>query len=459
MEDGRLLEDEELDDALEREFQRAQSPPVPKDPTSPSLLHNSSHPSSLTFSFPGWGVQIFRDSKRRKAFIIRQALQEDAQNQQEEAEFRTLALGFADDPGNGYSVYQVPSEIMVKILKRLSIRDLCSAMRTCHWWQHLGCQDDVWQQFHGINETPIPLPRWGLVKHDALSLQVQSGVQNREVSGRGYFCIGFSHLRNALRTWWVTEKPSEPYGSKSIGGLLHKISVRDWTMLYEFLGVIFSERADCLAALLMQEVKKQADKHVAPICPFGCDHQSRTEEDEAVFTRNDDLVVFSSIYASEGQQSCVEGLIGKSLWGIVYLFWKRYKQWLMLIFEHCPRLNFQVTVEKARATAWTTTPSLYEKGVICFRSQILLRYGLRRILQSGYTLLTCSDANGLTSEYEVDLLQSIQHLLQEVDVSDDSLSTQPFTQTKLRRCFPVRRLSDSQARHNQDKNKKFLSSS
>ncbi|KAI5056453.1 hypothetical protein GOP47_0028741 [Adiantum capillus-veneris] len=231
-------------------------------------------------------------------------------------------------------------------------------------------------------------------------------------------------------------------------------------MLYEFLEVMFSERADCLATLLLKEVKEQAEKRVQSICPFGCDHQSRTEQDK--MPSYDNLVGFSekltsSSHAIEEIQYSVESFIGKSLWDTVYSFWKCYTQWLMLIFEHCPVLNVQVMVEKARATGWTTTPSLYEKGVICFRSQILLRYGLRRVLQSGYTLLTCSDANGLTSESEVDLLQSIQHLLQEVDVRDDTLSRQPFTQTKMRRCFPVRRLKDSQTRHSQDKNKKLCS--
>ncbi|MCO5605951.1 hypothetical protein L7F22_060137 [Adiantum nelumboides] len=364
MEHGRSSE-EDLDDALEKEFQRAQFPRAHEDLLRYSLPHDPPQPSSLTFSFPGWGVQIFRDSKRRKPSIIRHTLQ-DVQTQQEEAEFLPLSLGFADDPGNGHSVYQMPVEIMVNILKRLCIKDLCSAMRTCHWWQHLGSQDDVWQRFHNNNDSPLSLPRWGSVKHDALSFQVQT----REVLGRDYFCKGFSHLRNALRAWWDTEEPSEPYGSKAIAGLLHKMSVHDWTMVYEYLEVIFSERADCLAALLLKEVKEKASKGLQSICPFGCDHQQSTEEKEMPSTKN--LVVFpqkppSSFYASEELQCSVQSLIGKNLWDTVYSFWKRYKQWLMLVFEHCPRLNHQVMVEKARATAWTTTPSLYEKGVICFR--------------------------------------------------------------------------------------------
>lgn len=190
--------------------------------------------------------------------------------------------------------------------------------------------------------------RWAIVKHDTLSVQ----VQNRDVSNCGYFCKGFAHLSSALRSWWDTEIPKEPYSSKAIGSLLHKMSMRNWTTVYEFLGVVFSERADFLAALLLNEVKKQAKKHVQSICPFGCDHQSRRNDDEQL-PSTPDLVDLSkelpsSFFLYDKDRVSLESLIGRILWGTVYLFWKRYKQWLMLIFEHCPRLNFQVMVEKTR---------------------------------------------------------------------------------------------------------------
>lgn len=260
-----------------------------------------------------------------------------------------------------------------------------------------------------------------------------------------------------MRAWWDTGRPDDPYSSRSIGGLIHKMTMHDWTVLYEFLGVAFAERADCLAVLLLREVEKQADKNVQPLCPFRCNHQSCTNEEELV-SSSSDLIDFSnnvppSFLTSEEDQASVESLVGRSLWGIVCLLWKRYKHWLMLVFEHCPGLNHEVMVEKARTTAWTTTPTLYEKGVICFRSQVLLKYGLRRVLQSGFSWLSLNDAGGLTSEIEVELLQSIHHLLQEVDVRDDSLSPKAFTQTKMWRCFPVKR-SSVVARHFLDEKQK-----
>lgn len=458
--EGEGEEEEDLDDALEKEFQRNQFPSTQQGSPRLSLplLPRTGQPSSLTFAFPGWGVNIFRDGKRRRPSIIRHICEEEIQCQEEEEKHtRTLDLGFADDPGNGHCIYQMPHEIVVNVLKRLPLRDVCSAMRTCHWWQHIGSEDEVWERFQVRNETAVPLPRWAVVKHDTLSIQ----VQNRDVYNHGYFCKGFPHLRSALQAWWETETLKELYSSKSIGGLLHKVSMHNWITVYEFLGVVFSERADHLAALLLSEVKKQAKKHVRAICPFDCDHQSRGDEEQ--LSSNPDVVDLSKELSSSSilcdkHQVSLEIWMGRILWGCVYSFWKRYKQWLMLISEHCPRLNFQVMVEKARTTAWTTTPSLYEKGVICFRSQVLLKYGLRRLLQSGYIWLASSDANGLTSETEVNLLQSVNHLLQELDVRDDTVSAQAFTQTKMRRCFPIGRLSDNQCRQSLSRRNRKLCS-
>ncbi|KAH7278943.1 hypothetical protein KP509_38G065400 [Ceratopteris richardii] len=364
---GPVLDDEELDNTLEKEFQRSQSPRTVGD-TSSALLSNRSpcRSYSLTFSFPGWGVEIFRDRKRRRPSFIRDTVQEELTSKQENADAKTLGRGFADNPGNGCSIYQMPDELMINIFRRLSIKELSSCMCTCHWWQHLGSQDDIWKRFDMSNKTLTAFPRWGLVKYDALMKRLQS----RHVLACGYFGQGFSHLRDALHVWWDTEKPSEPYGSKAIGSLLYKMAVSDWTMLYECLEVILSERVDCIAALLLKKVKEKAGKHSQPICPFGCDHQSRIKEDELLL--DDNVPVFSDMlssgaYGSDEVKSSVEALIGKSLWGTVCMYWKHYKQWLMLIFEHCGKLNMQVMVEKARSTAWTTTPNLYEKGVICFR--------------------------------------------------------------------------------------------
>jgi hypothetical protein len=71
-----------------------------------------------------------------------------------------------------------------------------------------------------------------------------------------------------------------------------------------------------------------------------------------------------------------------------------------------------------------------------FRSQVVLKYGLRSILQSVFHGLIDASANESASDTEIDLLRSLFHLLQELDVPDDlTLPQRSFTRQKLRRCF------------------------
>ena len=237
--------------------------------------------------------------------------------------------------------------------------------------------------------------RWEIVKSNALSDRVQSMA----ACSHGHLAKGFSHLRHALRAWWETGTPEEPYCSKAIQGLIWKMTMHGWTVLYEFFTVSFAERADCLAAYLLGKVEEEAIKSGQPICPFKCNHHHQSNVDELqVISRRDDLMDFSHKVpsCSEEYQSSIEASVGQRLWSIICMLWKRYKQWLMLVFEHCPGLNQEVMVEKARyafdktqatfifehlswfhyhlailhdrTPAWNiSTPTLYEKGVICFR--------------------------------------------------------------------------------------------
>lgn len=443
-----LLSDDELDDALEAHLASC-SPPLPTPPQ--HSFTPSASPSSLTFAFPGWGVEIYRDRKHRKPSIIRHQLDTSAQQEQHfstnsHQEARHVSWGDADKPGDTNSVYKMPNEIVLNVMKRLGIKDLCSAMQTCHWWQHLGSRDEVWEQFDAASngkQPSVSLPRWGIVKINALSAQ----VQNRVASKYAYFWKGFDHLRSALHAWWDTGRPDDQYNSKSIGGLMHKLTVHDWTLLYEFFGVVFIERADSLAVTLMRDIEEEAEKNSQALCPFGCNHDTCSHEIESKTSNRDFVNTLNKtgldlkVWTDEASQ---EGFVGRRIWKAVDVLWKRYKHWLMLVFEHCPELNRAVMAEKSRTTARSTTPTVYEKGVISFRSQILVKYGLRRVLQSGFSFLSAHDANGLASELEVELLRSIYHLLQELDVRDDTLSPKSFTQAKLWHCFPIKR---SHAKH------------
>jgi len=89
-----------------------------------------------------------------------------------------------------------------------------------------------------------------------------------------------------------------------------------------------------------------------------------------------------------------------------------------------------------RPAAWSSTPTVYDKGVICFRNQILLRFKIRNALQCGLSWLIGQDALDFASESDVHLLRAVLHILQEVDVADDfTLSSKTHTRAKLKRCF------------------------
>lgn len=180
----------------------------------------------------------------------------------------------------------------------------------------------------------------------------------------GHLGKGFTHLRHALRAWWETGTPEKPYCSKVIQGLIRKMTMHDWTVLYEFFTVSFAERADCLAAALLEEVEYEVIKRGRPICPFQCNHrdhhrrdhqhQSNVDESQLMSCRTNfmdfSLKVPSSLKAtkSEEYQLSFEASVGQRLWGIICVFWKRYKRWLLLVFEHCAGLNQEIMVEKAR---------------------------------------------------------------------------------------------------------------
>eukprot|EP00775_Hariotina_reticulata_P008564 gene8564-8746_t len=90
-------------------------------------------------------------------------------------------------------------------------------------------------------------------------------------------------------------------------------------------------------------------------------------------------------------------------------------------------------------------PHLRNKGLILFRSQVLLSYQMRRPLQQAALWLCATehagpahwggDNDGLT-EQQLELLTAARKLLRELDVTDDgSDASTAHTHAKLRRCF------------------------
>eukprot|EP01018_Ginkgo_biloba_P025847 Gb_27525 [translate_table: standard] len=442
-------DDEELDRELEEVAATFSNRPLFELPSASSSNPNcnletppSSSEARLTFQFPGWGIDICRDAKRKGAAITRHpgmpCLDSPLTNSQLRDDLQVKkSFGEAEKPGIGTCVYGMPNEVWIRILRQLNVRDICSVMQTCRWLYNLAIQDDVWVNFAcHIEDSDGSSFRWIDIKRDILRTQMKQRFS--------YLSKCYDYLRSALNPWWDAGGPDDHYSSKSLHSLIRKMTARDWTIVYEAFAVVFSERADRLAGLLLTH--------------FGC---SAAHDVDIFFSKKDksvrcqwlcleDLTTsrrkpLSSTWATSHLSSdgiCANinesqyGLIGKEMWQLVQTSWKRYKHWLMLVSTHCQDLNYEVMVERARSIAWSSTPTVYDKGVICFRNQILLRYKIRNALQCGLSWLIGQDAQGFASEKDVQLLRAVLHLLQEVDVADDfTLSSKTYTRAKLKRCF------------------------
>lgn len=396
----------------------------------------------LSFEFPGWGVDICQDAKRKGAAVTRHSamLSQEVPPKSVEKSF-----GEADKPGNGTFVYGMPNEVWMHILTRLNMKDLCSIMQTCRWLHSLASQDEIWLSFHSPTEeeeeegnkpSDTNLPRW---------IKIKSGILNFQMKRRfSYYSKGYDHMRSALNAWWDAGGPDCHYSSKSLHSLICKMTARDWTIVYEAFPVIFSERADRLAGVLLAEFGS------APACNVDTCFLKKGKSLQSHWSCMKDLSTLKGIPLSStsatshlsSDGSCTwmiepqDGLVGKEMWQLVLSSWKRYKHWLTLVSAHCQDLNYEVMVERARPAAWSSTPTVYDKGVICFRNQILLRFKIRNALQCGLSWLIGQDALDFASESDVHLLRAVFHLLQEVDVADDfTLSSKTHTRAKLKRCF------------------------
>jgi len=78
------------------------------------------------------------------------------------------------------------------------------------------------------------------------------------------------------------------------------------------------------------------------------------------------------------------------------------------------------------------TPTVYQKGLIRFRSAVLLSYRLRGRLQAA---IEHAAADLAASDQTFHTLYCFQQMLEELDVMDDSVSGERATQGKLRRCL------------------------
>ncbi|KAH9312089.1 hypothetical protein KI387_027124, partial [Taxus chinensis] len=235
---------------------------------------------------------------------------------------------------------------------------------------------------------------WIKIKSSTLSSQIKQKFS--------YFSKGYEYLRLALNSWWNVGGPDRHYNPKSLHSLIRKMTSRDWPIAYEAFAVVFSDRADILASRLLAEFEIGPAYNV-----------------DACFSKKGGSLQCYGSCMEDGSSSTgkslsrmEDGLLGKEMWQFVQTSWVQYKRWLSLVSSHCQDLNYEVMVERARSTIRPSTPTVYEKGIICFRNQILLRYRIRNCLQHGLSWLIGQDALGFASEKDTCLLNAVLHLLQ-----------------------------------------------
>ncbi|CAK9197516.1 unnamed protein product [Sphagnum troendelagicum] len=441
--------DEELDAALEMElatsFLKHPSVSLPPDAghgtmdvTGEAVSRDGS--SQLTFAFPGWGVDISRDAKRKNPSIFRHASDVCSIPSNFKANKSITKERGWETPeydGEGSPVDFLDDELLVFVFKHLDMKDLCVTMQVCKRWHSVGSHDQVWEAFPLSTNAPKVLPRW---------IQVRNGILAKSLGQRfGVFLKGYDYVRHAISAWWDSGKPCSKFTSTLFRSLIQKLTVSDWSLLYEAFGAAFSDRADHMASALLAQIENTRSVHIvdeSQVCQSTGDQiflvgmPGIPLEDSAVEAQQHRSSVSKWRAWNSNWRKSVDELEFQELWQNVCTLWMRYKRWLMLIVSHCPELNHEVMAERARGYAFAATPTVYEKGVICFRSQVVLKYGLRSILQSVFHGLIDASANESASDTEIDLLRSLFHLLQELDVPDDlTLPHRSFTRQKLRRCF------------------------
>ncbi|KAG0563386.1 hypothetical protein M758_8G025700 [Ceratodon purpureus] len=396
--------------------------------------------SQLTFAFPGWEIGISKGEKLRMPSVSRiiNDPQSAPSKKGKQVKSPTGSAGSiraesvaSDDPSvpvDGCPADSVDDDLLACVFMRLNVKDLCASMRTCRRWHRVACKEDVWTHIPLPANVPGALPRWMEVRNAGISMDLRIRFQ--------VFRRGYEFVRSALNAWWDHGQPDGKHPSVIFRSLTQKLVINDWSLLYEAFGTAFSDRADRIAAIILAVIQRiEVSKQFM-----------RREMATELGSGNGLAEMFSNLPSKPDGDSNASGndregnmwdeVEVQEVWVLVLSLWRRYKRWLMLVVSHCPELNHEVMAERARSNALATTPTVYGKGIICFRSQVILKYGVRSLLQATWSGLASAKRSGIASDNQLDLFRSADHLFQETSVLDDlTLSPTTFTQQKLRRCF------------------------
>uniref|UniRef100_A0A383VFI4 F-box domain-containing protein n=1 Tax=Tetradesmus obliquus TaxID=3088 RepID=A0A383VFI4_TETOB len=291
------------------------------------------------------------------------------------------------------------------------------------------------------------------------------------------------------------------YGGRQLQRMVTKLAGHSWQLTYEGYSAALAARADELAAgLRAWQQQQQGAASLAAAAPAS--HAAAASlaapggEDTAAAAAavNESALaellpaaaladcaggILSAVEAASGGRGAGEMLAAEPelllaatrrgarpaaalvLWQQLLSSWGLYRRWLDLTVTRCAQLGARVAAARQLAeppplssssggggagssVSASAVPQLRNKGLMLFRSHVLLACGLRRPLQQAALWMAATAAvdaaawraGGGLSEADLELLTQVRKMLRELDVGDDgSEPAVMHTHGKFRRCF------------------------
>lgn len=290
------------------------------------------------------------------------------------------------------------------------------------------------------------------------------------------------------------------YGGRQLQRMVTKLAGHSWQLTYEGYSAALAARADELAAGLRDWQQQQQQGAAAVAAAASASHAAAASlaapggEDIAAAMLQDSALsellpaaaladcaggILSAVETASGGRGAGEMLAAEpelllaatrrgarpaaalALWQQLLSSWGLYRRWLDLTVTRCAQLGARVAAARQLAeppplssssggggagssVSASAVPQLRNKGLMLFRSHVLLAYGLRRPLQQAALWMAAAAAvdaaawraGGGLSEADLELLTRVRKMLRELDVGDDgSEPAVMHTHGKFRRCF------------------------
>eukprot|EP00741_Cyanophora_paradoxa_P006987 tig00001067_g6759.t1 len=300
----------------------------------------------------------------------------------------------ADDDDDGATINDLPPDLIAIVFSHLDAKSLCRAARVSLVWSAVAARKELWkplvaadvQKYCGV-QTPLldadGTPHWRY-------LCAYGHLMRRVSDGWAELAKGWDYLSDAFIEI-ATHVDGDGVGpsadtSATIAKIVKKLAKRSWGQLYDSLGTLLALQAErlCLEIEAEQEAARRA------IVPSG------------------------------------QAAAPYSLLAAVVARYARFRTWLRVLNSFCGELNYEAGQARDNYS-YRHTPTVFQKGLIAFRSRVLLARSLRPRLQAA----TSQRAVDRASDRQMDALVEFNGMLEEVNVLDDSGATEKRSQGKL----------------------------